>query len=199
MNTPVYVWDRCVRLFHWSLVAAFATAWLTAEDAESVHVVAGYTVLALVALRLVWGVIGSRHARFADFVRGPAAVRRYLASLLQGRPEHHRGHNPAGGWMVVALLVGLLLTGASGLMVHGYEGHGPLANRLAPVPSAIRTLPAAVRKARHRAEERWEEIHEVAANGVLVLVVIHVLGVVVASALHRDNLIRAMFDGHKRS
>jgi cytochrome b len=197
MATQVYVWDRFVRIFHWSLVAAFATAWVSAEESDAVHSVAGYVVLGLVLARIAWGLAGSRHARFSDFVRGPRAVAGYLRSLTR-TPEHHVGHNPAGGWMVVALLLALLATAASGLAVYGYEGHGPLATTLAPARAAGATESAAARKARRRAEHRWEEIHEFAATATLVLVALHVTGVVVASRVHRENLVRAMLTGNKR-
>jgi cytochrome b len=116
----VRVWDAPVRIFHWLMVLSFAGAWLTAESERwrLVHVTLGYTMAGLVVFRLVWGVVGTRHARFADFVRGPAAVGRYLRSLLQRRPEPHAGHNPAGGWAILALLVLAVLAtptlGASG-------------------------------------------------------------------------------------
>ncbi|MCB1745907.1 MAG: cytochrome b/b6 domain-containing protein [Gammaproteobacteria bacterium] len=197
MGTQVYVWDRFVRFFHWSLVAAFTLAWLSAEENDTVHSMAGYAVIGLVLARLGWGLVGTRHARFADFVRGPRAVKRYLLSLA-GRPEHHVGHNPAGGWMVVALLATLLLTTATGVVVYGYEGHGPLATTLAPARAAGVAESAAERTARRRAEHRWEEVHEFAANLTLVLVGLHVAGVVVASRLHRENLVRAMLNGYKR-
>ncbi|MGE0485553.1 MAG: cytochrome b/b6 domain-containing protein [Gammaproteobacteria bacterium] len=197
MGTQVYVWDRFVRFFHGSLVTAFATAWLSAEENDAVHSIAGYAVIALVLARLAWGFVGTRHARFADFVRGPRAVMRYLRSLASGA-EHHVGHNPAGGWMVVALLAMLLLTTATGAIVYGYEGHGPFATTLAPARATGAPESATERKARRRAEHRWEEIHEFAANTTLVLIGLHVAGVVVASRLHRENLVRAMFSGYKR-
>ncbi|MCW5594071.1 MAG: cytochrome b/b6 domain-containing protein, partial [Burkholderiales bacterium] len=91
----VKVWDILVRVFHWSFAACFAGAWLTAESERwrDVHVLLGYTMLALVAFRILWGLVGPRHARFSSFVRGPAAIARYIRSLLSGRPEHHLGHN----------------------------------------------------------------------------------------------------------
>ncbi|HET7525957.1 MAG TPA: cytochrome b/b6 domain-containing protein, partial [Burkholderiaceae bacterium] len=103
---PVLVWDAPVRVFHWLMVLSFAGAYLTAESERwrLLHVTLGYTMAGLLAFRIVWGLIGTRHARFASFVRGRAAVMRYLRSLLGGRPEHHAGHNPAGAWAIVALL-----------------------------------------------------------------------------------------------
>lgn len=163
----VRVWDPFVRLFHWSLVLAYALAWFSGEDLAVLHERTGYFILALIGLRLVWGLLGTRYARFSDFLYRPARVLDYLRSLRAGRPEHFVGHNPAGGWMVVALLLGLLATGVSGLMLDGSE------------------------------EGLWKEFHEALANLTLLLVVVHVSGVVAASLLHRENLVRAMVTGVK--
>lgn len=205
MNEPVYVWDRYVRIAHWTLAAAFFTAYLSGEEESLVHVYAGYLVGALVVSRVVWGVIGTRHARFTDFVRPPAAAIGYLRSLVGGAVVHYRGHNPAGGWMVIALLLGLGVTVATGLKVYGLEGEGPFA--VAAVTDAnpdtmsddeVQSVRAA-KKARKREEHFWEEVHETAANLTLGLVVLHVAGVVLSSLRHRENLVRAMVTGYKRS
>ena len=105
----VKVWDPLVRVFHWALVAAFTVAFVTEDDLLAPHVLAGYTVLALALVRVVWGVVGTRYARFADFVYPPVAVKAYLKELLRLRPPpRYLGHNPAGGFMVPALLLVLL-------------------------------------------------------------------------------------------
>ena len=97
-TTSILVWDLPVRMFHWLTVLSFAGAWLTAESERwrLLHVTLGYTLAGLLVFRVLWGLIGTRHARFTDFVRGPGAVRRYLAALLRGQPEQAVGHNPAG-------------------------------------------------------------------------------------------------------
>lgn len=166
----VLVWDAPVRVFHWLMVLCFAGAYLTAESEmwRLVHVTLGYTMAGLVAFRLVWGVAGSRYARFASFVRGPQAVRAYVRSMLRGQPEHHTGHNPAGAVAIVAMLVLTTAIAASGWVVY---------NDLSG--------------------EWVTELHEVMANTMLLVVGIHVAGVVVASALHRENLARAMVTGRK--
>lgn len=168
--SPTLVWDVPVRVFHWLLVACFAGAWLTAESEHwrLVHVTLGYTMAGLVGFRLVWGLIGTRHARFASFVRGPRAVLAYLRSLLGPKPEHHTGHNPAGALAIVGLLGLIVLTAASGFATYNELGGDWL-----------------------------EELHEVAANALLILVGIHVAGVVVGSLVHKENLVRAMFTGRK--
>src|SRR5688572_8747399 len=113
----VRVWDPAVRIFHWGLVTAFVTAWISAEESQSIHEIAGYVVAGLVAFRVVWGIVGSRHARFADFVRAPATVLRFLSETIKFRAPRYLGHNPAGGAMVVALLIALVVITGSGFMM----------------------------------------------------------------------------------
>ncbi len=164
------VWDAPVRVFHWLMVLCFAGAYLTAESERwrLLHVTLGYSMAGLVGFRLLWGVVGTRPARFASFVRGPAAVARYLRALLAGRPEHHTGHNPAGALAIVALLAGTAVVVASGwATLNGLGGHA------------------------------LEELHEGAANTLLALVGLHMAGVLLASWLHRENLVGAMFSGRK--
>ena len=98
-SSKVRVWDPLVRVFHWGLVAAFATAWLTADELQPVHEFAGYTVAGLVAFRLVWGLVGSRYARFAQFLKGPGETLAYLGDMTRGRERRYLGHNPAGAAM----------------------------------------------------------------------------------------------------
>lgn len=182
----VKVWDPLVRVAHWSLATAFFVAYLTEDDLITVHVWAGYTVLGLVLLRIVWGVIGPRHARFTDFVVGPRRAWAYLGAVLRWRARRYLGHNPAGGAMIVLLLLGLLATTFTGLGVYGAEDNaGPLAGWLGNSSAA--------------AEDLWEEIHEWSANFTLALVFLHVLGVLAESFMHRENLIRAMINGYKRT
>lgn len=180
-QTSVRVWDPLIRLFHWSLVAFFTLAWLTAEESQALHEWSGYTVAALVGFRWVWGLIGTRHARFSDFVRRPSVVLGYLKSLLSGQPRHYLGHNPAGGWMVILLLVSLTALTLTGMSLAGMEGRGWLAGTTwAAYP-----------------EDIVEEVHEVFANLLLGLVFVHVAGVVVSGWLHREHLVRTMITGRK--
>jgi len=173
-NTPVpriLVWDLPTRVFHWLLALSFAGAYLTAESERwrLVHVTLGYTLGGLLAFRVLWGLAGTRYARFASFVRGPAAVLRYLRSLASGHPEHHTGHNPAGALAIVALLVlGALL------VLTGWSIYNDIGG------------------------EWLEELHEGAANLMLAVVGLHVGAVLLSSWLHRENLVRAMLTGRKQ-
>lgn len=166
----ILVWDAPVRVVHWLMVLCFAGAYLSSESERwrLVHVSLGYTMAALVGFRLVWGLVGTRHARFANFVRGPLAVARYLGSLLRGQPEHHVGHNPAGAWAIVALLAL-----AAGVTATGWAHYNELGG------------------------DWLAEAHELAANAMLLTVGVHVAGVVLSSWLHRENLVRAMLTGRK--
>lgn len=171
-GATVKVWDLFTRIFHWSLVASFTIAYLSAEEIETLHIWAGYAAAALIASRLVWGMVGSNYARFTQFVKSPASVLRYLGTIATGREARYIGHNPAGGAMVVTLLAML-----AGLSVTG----------------VLMTTPT------FEHSEALEDIHEVLANATLGLVVLHVAGVVLASVRHHESLVRAMITGRKRA
>ncbi len=191
-NKLVEVWDPLVRTGHWVLVIAFFTAYFTEDDPLTVHVWAGYVVGAIVIVRIVWGFVGTPHARFRDFLYGPLAALRYLGNLLRGKGRRYLGHSPAGGAMVILLLLGLAAAVWSGLMVYAYDQQaGPLAGFIVS-PDA---LPAGEFEAR---EHYWEETHEVLANLTLFLVILHIAGVFLASFVHKENLVRSMFTGRKR-
>ena len=184
-HNTVRVWDPLVRVFHWTLAAAFLTAYLVEGDWLGLHVVAGYTVLGLVLFRLVWGAIGTRHARFTDFVRSPAVVLAYLKDALVIRARRYLGHNPAGGAMVIALLVSLTFTAVSGLALYGYgEFSGPLAGLMQGIPGLLGNA--------------LEDTHEFFANFTLLLVLLHLAGVALASLQHGENLVRSMVTGRKQ-
>lgn len=166
----ILVWDAPVRVFHWLMVLSFAGAYLSAESERwrLLHVTLGYTMAGLVGFRILWGLMGTRYARFSAFLRGPKAVARYVNAILRGQPEHHTGHNPAGA-VAIAILLGLtLVIAASGWATYNDVGGGWLA-----------------------------DLHDGAANAMLAVVGIHIAGVVVASWLHRENLVGSMITGHK--
>jgi cytochrome b len=166
----ILVWDAPVRVFHGCLALSFAGAWLTAEADgwRLVHVSLGATVAALVLLRLLWGVVGTRYARFGDFVRGPRAVLAYLRALWAGRAPRVIGHNPLGAVAVLGLLaLGLLAPLSGWAALNAWGG------------------------------EALEEIHETVGNAMALLVVLHIAGVALASVLHREKLLSAMVTGMK--
>ncbi|KQZ68490.1 cytochrome B [Rhodanobacter sp. Root561] len=171
MNAMVKVWDPLVRLFHWSLAGLFLANFFT-DEGELVHRGFGYAILILIAVRFVWGWVGTRHARFADWVPGPRRVRDYLRQRLAGRSRRQLGHNPAAAVMILALLVGVLLVGVTGWLQTTDRFFG----------------------------EGWlEELHEVLAYGVLGLVVLHVLAAVGESVHYGENLVASMIHGRKRA
>lgn len=183
-TNTVRIWDPFVRIFHWVLVGAFVVAYISEDDYLDIHTTAGYTVLTLVALRLVWGFVGSRHARFTDFVRPPGEALSYVKDTFLGRARRYLGHNPAGGLMIIAMLASLLVTTLTGVALLGADEHaGPLAGLMAG--------------ASHGFEEGLKEVHEFFANFTVALVLGHLLGVLVESLFHRENLVRAMFTGNK--
>lgn len=186
-SREVKVWDPLVRVFHWTLVIGFFTAYLTEgeEDTLFLHTWAGYSVAGLVLVRVLWGLIGTRHARFRDFVFRPAQIKAYLGDVLRLKPQRYLGHNPAGGAMIVLLLSSLTCTALFGMGLYAVEDNaGPLAAWLGGLGESW--------------EDVFEEVHEFFANFTLLLVGMHVAGVAVESFLHRENLVRAMFTGRKR-
>ncbi len=196
----ITVWDPLVRLFHWTLVIAFTLAYCTQsewfeeirdrllneEGLQVIHVWAGYTLAGLLLFRLLWGFVGPRYARFSDFVYGPREVLIYVRNVLTLRAPRHLGHNPAGGMMIIVLLLSLTITVTAGLMLYGADkGLGPLAGLLANSSDG--------------AIDTFKELHEFFANFPVILVVGHLIGVVWESLLHRENLARAMITGRKRA
>jgi cytochrome b len=178
----VVVWDPIVRIGHWLVVVGFFIAYFTEEELLTLHVWSGYTVGTVVVLRIFWGLVGPEHARFTSFLFPPAEVFRYANGLMRGGAPRYLGHSPAGGAMVVALLLGLIATTTTGLVLYAIEEHaGPLAGWVTT------------------GEEFWEELHEVFANATLGLVLLHIVGVLVASYRHRENLVRSMITGRKPS
>lgn len=182
-STTVKAWDPLVRVFHWSLVFFFLLAFATEDDWMNLHVWAGYAVAMLVGFRLLWGIIGTRTARFPTFVKSPRTAMRHLWAMLSGKAPHYLGHNPAAAMMVVALLGSISLVAFSGMILIAAEGQGPLAG----------TFFAAI------GGEAMEEVHEFFANFTLLLVFAHVAGVVVSSLLEGENLVRAMITGRKKA
>ena len=171
MNATVKVWDPLVRIFHWSLASLFLANFFT-EEGELVHRGFGYAILILIAVRFAWGLIGTRHARFSDWMVGPRRVRHYLRERLAGRSRRQLGHNPGAAVMILALVTGVLLVAFTGWLqtTDRFFGDGWL-----------------------------EDLHEALAYGVLGLIVLHVLAAVGESVHYGENLIAAMIHGRKRA
>ena len=165
----VRVWDLGVRLFHWSLVAMVAAAWVI-NSPRDLHRTLGYIVIGLISFRLIWGLIGTRHARFSDFVPGPRRFLGYLRDMGRGREARYLGHNPAGAAMILALLTTLAAVGATGYMM-GMDAYFGV--------------------------EWVERAHKTLVNALLMLVALHVGGVIFSSLRHRENLVLAMITGQK--
>lgn len=185
-NVKVKVWDIFVRSFHWTLVAAFAIAFVTEDDFMRLHVLAGYSIMILLFVRFIWGFIGTRYARFSSFVHSPRVVLNYLKDKLLRRSPRYIGHNPAGGAMIVALFASLILTCVSGLgLLAVEENAGPLAGVLS--------------WGGDRLEDFFETLHEFFTDITVMLIFVHVCGVIFESWLQKENLIRAMWTGFKRN
>ena len=170
-DKTIPVWDPFVRVFHWSLVLCIGIAWLRSDDAQTLHTVVGYMAGSLVLFRVIWGLVGSKYARFSQFVRSPRIVIRYLKSIVSHREVRYLGHNPAGGAMIITLILAVSVTCISGWMLTTDAFWGVL----------------------------WvQKVHGFAAKSILLMVLFHVIGVLVASIRHRENLALAMLSGHKR-
>jgi cytochrome b len=169
--TTLRVWDPLVRLFHWALVVSFATAWVTSSSRDDTHQWLGLAAAALIAARLAWGFVGAHYARFAQFIRTPNNILSYLLAILRGTEARYIGHNPAGGIMVLALLAGVFATGLTGWLMTTDAWFG---------------------------DETMQTVHSLCANGMLLLILLHMGGVIVASVRHKENLVKAMITGNKR-
>jgi cytochrome b len=213
----VQVWIPLIRIGHWTLVIAFFTAYLTEDDFMTQHVWAGYIVGAYVLIRVLWGFVGDKYARFSNFVDSPANIFGYLKNLVARKPQHYIGHNPAGGAMVVALLLSLAATTWTGLKLYAVEDNkGPLASaqqvqtqiQLVGLISEAKAednedagevseLANNGHKVNKQDEEYWEELHELFANLTLFLVFLHIIGIIVSSYIDKENLVKTMLTGKK--
>ena len=184
--TAVQVWDWPVRLVHWLLVALIATSWITSEiggNAMTYHMWSGYTILSLVAFRIVWGFVGSGHARFGSFVRGPGAVVRYAGGLMRAQHTRFLGHNPLGGWSVVLMLAAVAVQATTGLFANDeIFTEGPLASRVSGDTSSLLTT-----------------IHRYNFYVLLTLIGLHLAAIAFYLVVKRENLIGAMFTGRKQA
>ncbi len=170
VKQEIMVWDMPVRVFHWLLVICFAGAWLTSESERlaMIHYAFGYTACLLVLIRLVWGLIGTRYARFSQFLKSSRAIFEHFMAMLRGHPHHDVGHNPAGGLAMFALMLLILLIGFTGYLT-AKEFFGNFAS----------------------------EVHEALASLVLGLVIVHIIAAIGMSVIEKQNLVRSMVTGKK--
>ena len=209
-NQETMVWDIAIRLFHWALVVGFFVAYLTEDEMETLHVWAGYLVTGLLIFRVMWGFVGSKYARFGNFLYGPEKIVSYARAFITGNPPHYLGHNPVGGVMVMLLLGSAALACWTGLEAYAVEGNGPLAEQHGFINNAYANSDEEKDNNNHdiignkyeergeKKDELWEELHEATANLALFLVILHIIGVFIASIVHGENLILAMLTGKKR-
>lgn len=182
----IFVWDLPLRLFHWLLAVLVVVSWVSVEiggNAMQIHMLSGYTILALVLFRILWGFAGSHHARFSSFVRAPAAAIAYLSAMRRNAADRHLGHNPAGGWSVIAMLTVLLVQAATGLFSNDdIATQGPLANLVSKAVS-----------------DRITGIHHLNVKLLYVLIGLHLAAVAFYFFYKRENLVRPMLTGFKDS
>jgi cytochrome b len=167
----VPIWDLLVRALHWTLATSIAVAWFTRTGSPLLHEIAGYLALTCVVIRVAWGFVGREHALFRSFLKSPGQTMTYARAVLRGREARHLGHNPLGAWMIVALLGTVMVVSLTGWLYTTDRFWGV---------------------------EWVANLHDALADALLLLVALHVVGVVVTSWRHRENLVAAMFHGRKR-
>lgn len=190
MQNMIKVWDIPLRVFHWTLVAAFAVAYISEEDFLNVHVWAGYLIIGLLIFRLVWGFIGNEYAQFKNFICCPTTSLNYFKDLLAKKSKRYIGHNPAGAAMIVMLLSSILATCLTGLVML----------EVVSVPKGAQLGSGFIASIIQSGNgESVEEIHDFFANFTVFLVVLHLGGVIYESVLHKEKLAIAMLTGKKRN
>ncbi len=182
--THIKVWDPLVRFFHWSLASSFIIAYITSENLITVHSWAGYLIISLLLIRTLWGFIGSHYARFADFIYSPATIKQFFQETIHLKAKRYIGHNPAGGAMIIALMLSLFLTTATGMLLLGSDEHsGPFASLFLETSKEWSDI--------------FEETHEFFANLTILLIIGHLFGVLIESFIHKENLALSMITGFK--
>lgn len=167
----IKVWDIFVRIFHWSIVTGFIVEMFLTDEGKSIHRWTGYVILTLIALRIIWGFIGSPHARFKDFFPSPSRLMVYTKQLIRGKEPRYIGHNPAGALMMLALIFAMTACCITGWM-QGLDAFW--------------------------GDDWLQETHEILANSILIMAFFHVFGAIVESFRHHENLIWSMITGYKR-
>jgi cytochrome b len=202
----IQVWDLLTRIFHSSLIVFVLVAFLSGDEKSSIHLYAGYTVLGLIIARVVWGFIGSKHARFNDFIYPPKEAIQYLKGLIQGSPKYYIGHNPAAGWMVLLLLIIIFVVCGTGRMANQTKGQGLSAhgNNIFPIVNYAHADSDSdsdddedKENKKDDEDEFWEEFHEASSHTLLAFILLHMIGTLASSKLHNENLVSAMITGKK--
>jgi cytochrome b len=213
-SSSIKVWDLFIRFFHWTLVVAFLTSYLT-EGETNLHFYSGWYIVMLLSLRVIWGFFGTKYARFTDFIQPPSGILKYARKLIfkqQGFDKKHIGHNPLGGLMVIVLILALTLNCISGVMLYTSEGKSlfafvgqPLFNEHEEHEEHLIESSANHKDeetdqdgGENRSEKFWENTHELLANLTLFLILLHIAGVIVSSRLQSENLVKAMICGRKK-
>jgi len=204
MNSKGYiqVWDFLVRISHWSLVVLVFSAFVTGDEKSKIHIYIGTIIVFVICIRVFWGFIGTEYARFSNFVHSPFRAVQYMNELIKGSPGYYIGHNPAAGWMVVFLLLVLSFVCASGYLASGEKEKEGAEHRFSIVGYAYADSDEEDddEDAGHeqaKKNEFWEEIHEGASGALIGFIALHVIGALVSSRLHQENLVLAMFTGRK--
>ncbi|SFV55269.1 Ni,Fe-hydrogenase I cytochrome b subunit [hydrothermal vent metagenome] len=205
-QSNIKVWDIVVRIFHWSLVISFFTAYIS-EEGSLLHIYSGYTVLFLITFRVLWGIVGSKYARFSNFIYSPTTTLNYLKEFINKKPKRYLGHNPAGTLMIIILLLSLFLATISGLKIYAIEeGKSPFSeNNISIITNAYADYDDDDDDYKYKnkkykdSEEFWEEVHEASVNFILFLIFLHILGVIISGKLHNENLIKSMITGNKKN
>jgi cytochrome b len=212
-NYQILVWDRFIRFCHWSLVLLFFLAYVTADDQGPLHRYAGYTILGLVVIRILWGFVGSKHALFSDFMCSPAKALTYIKEIATGKPQYYTGHNPAAAWMIVFFLTCSIVVCLSGFMAFTTKEmkHSLWLNNKFSFVESVYANEKEEHGGKHNRHQKhkngekkdsksdsfWGEIHEVSAQCMLLLIFFHIVGVAVSSKAHHENLVKSMITGKK--
>jgi len=196
----IKVWDIVVRVFHWSLALFVTISFFTGEVLQTVHAYSGYIIICLLIIRIVWGFVGTKYARFSNFIYPPKTIINYFKNLTDETAKNYLGHNPVGGAMIIIMIVFLSMTAWTGLKAYAVEGKGPLAS----IETSIITQAQADNHEHHdrhdkheKKDEFWEDVHEIVANFMMLIVLLHIGGVLISNEILKEDLIRPMFTGYK--
>ena len=215
-NNQIKVWDIFVRFFHWSLVMLLIIAYASGDDAKKIHIYTGYLVSFIIAARIFWGFFGTKYALFKNFICSPVKALIYTKELFTGNPKHYTGHNPAAAWMVILFILTCLVVCISGhkeYVAKGIQSSLGLSNEYSFVKKAYadddeekehkesHKRHGNTERAKNKDEVKdgiWHDLHEISAQFLIGLIILHIIGVVASSRVHNENLVKSMITGKKR-